>query len=327
MSASIAHRFAPAQSIVVVLVAAVAFASAFAVAQAAPSAAPSQVPAWQTAAGGKMEFEVASIRRSEPGTFLHPDIVLNNEETPVPPGGQFVADFPLQIFLEFAYKIMPTQEQEEAMLAHLPKWVSTDHFVIRAQFAGSPSKDQIRLMMQSLLAERFKLTAHFESKVHPALALVFDKAGMLGPRIRVHADGPACDAPLTIPTDRTSPSVPPGAFVPLCGLVQAIDGLNHTILVGARNITLDHLAGYLPDFEDIGRPIVDQTGLGGTFDFSLSWVHEHAGGSPTDLADFSDTQGPSFLEALKDQLGLKLKPTRAPVQTLVIDHIERLSPN
>ncbi len=326
MPASIAFRFAPAQS-VLALVATVAFAPAPALAQASPSSAPSQVPAWQVAAGGHMSFEVGSIRRSEPGTFLHPNIVLNNEETPVPPGGQFVADFPLQIFIEFAYKIMPTHEQEETMLAHLPKWVATDHFVIRAQFAGSPSKDQIRLMMQSLLAERFRLAAHFESKELPVLALVFDKAGKLGPRIRLHADGPACDAPLTIPTDRASPSVPPGAFVPLCSLVQAIDGPNHTILVGARNITLDHLASYLQDFEDLGRPVVNQTGLSGTFDFSLSWIHEHGSGSPTDVADLSDAQGPSFVEALKDQLGLKLKPTRAPVQTLVIDHVEQPSPN
>ena len=221
---------------------------------------------------------------------------------------------------------MPTHEQEEAMLARLPRWVATDHFVIRAQFSGRPSKDQIRLMMQSLLAERFKLATHFESKEVPALALVLDKAGKLGPRIRLHSEGPPCGAPLTIPTDRASSSVPPGAFLPSCGRVQAIDGPKHTILLGARNITLDHLAGYLPDFEDLGRTVVDQTGLSGTFDFSLSWVHEQAG-SPAGVADPSDSQGPSFFEALKDQLGLKLKPTRADVQTLVIDHVEPPSPN
>lgn len=274
-----------------------------------------------------MSFEVAAIHPAAPGTFMTPNMVLNNEDTPVPPGGLFLADFPLQVFVEFAYKIMPTHEQEEAMLARLPKWVATDHFVIRAQFAGRPSKDQIRLMMQSLLAERFSLATHFESKEVPALALVFDKPGKLGSRIRPHAEGPACDAPLTIPADRASQLVPPGAFVPSCGLVQAIDGPNHTILVGARDITLDHLAGYLPDFEDMGRTIVDRTALSGTFDLSLSWAHEHAGAAAIGAADMSDTSGPSFLAALKDQLGLKLKPAHAVVQTLVIDHVEKPSPN
>jgi bla regulator protein blaR1 len=273
-----------------------------------------------------MEFEVASIHLSEPGTFVHPNMVLNNEDTPVPAGGHFIADFPLQIFIEFAYKIMPTHEQEEAMLAHLPRWLATDHFVIRAQFAGNPTKDQIRLMMQSLLADRFRLAVHFESKEVPVFALVLVRPGKLGSRIRPHNDGSPCDTPLTVPADRTSASIPPGEFVPLCGVVQAIDGPTHTVLVGGRNISLDHIAGYLSDFEGQGRPILNQTDLIGTFDFSLNWLPERIRLLPAASAP-ADAQGPSFLEALNEQLGLTLKPTRAIVQTLVIDHVEQPSPN
>jgi bla regulator protein blaR1 len=286
----------------------------------------SQPPAWQTAAGEHMEFEVASIHRSEAGTFLRPNIVLNNEDTPVPSGGEFVANFPLQIFIEFAYKIMPTHEQEEAMLAHLPKWVATDHFVIRARFAGNPTKDQIRLMMQSLLADRFRLAVHFENKEVPVLALVFERPGKLGPRIRPHSEGPPCDKEIAVPADRASSSVPPGEFLPFCGRVQAIDGPNHTVIIGARAIALDHIAGYLSDFESQGRPIVDQTGLNGTFDMTLNWLPERIRLLPAASAP-ADAQGPSFLEALKEQLGLTLKPTRAVVQTLLIDHVEQPSPN
>ena len=65
------------------------------------------------------------------------------------PVRRFSADFPLEIYIEFAYKIMPTREQEDAMTAPLPKWVSTDHFVIQAEAEGYPTKDQVRLMMQS----------------------------------------------------------------------------------------------------------------------------------------------------------------------------------
>ena len=191
-------------------------------------------PEWQRVAGGKMAFEVASLRLGEPGTFLRPNMALNNEDTPVPPGGRLFADFPIQIYIEFAYKIMPTHEQEEAMLVHLPKWVSTDRFVIQAQAEGNPTKDQIRLMMQSLLADRFKLAVHFETREVPVLAMVPDRPPILGPRLRHHEDGPACGTKLAIPADRTSSSVIPGGFIPSCGLVQAIDGPDHSVwLAGA----------------------------------------------------------------------------------------------
>ena len=254
-------------------------------------------------------------------------MVLNNEDTPVPPGGLFVADFPLQIYIEFAWKIMPTHEQEEAMLAHLPRWVATDHFVIRAQFSGNPTKDQVRLMMQSLVADRFKLAVHFENRDVPVFALVLDRQGKLGPRIRPHEEGPPCSRALAIPADRASMSIPPGGFLPRCGGVQAIDAPNRTLLLGARNITLENLAGYLPDFEDLGRPIVDQTGLSGTWDFSLNWLPERGGSSPAGPVQPADAEGAPFLEALREQLGLKLKPTKAAIQTLVIDHVEQPSPN
>lgn len=273
------------------------------------------------------EFDVASIRKSEPGTFLRPNMVLNNEDTPVPPGGHFIADFPLEIYIEFAYKIMPTREQEEAMLAHLPKWASTDHFVIQAEFSGHPNKDQVRLMMRSLLADRFKLVAHFESHEMPVLALVMDKAGRLGPKLRPHAQGPSCNASLTVPAERSSPSVPPGGFIAECGRVQMFNGPGDTKLLGGRNISIDHLAGYLPDFEDIGRPVIDQTDLQGTFDFSLSWSPEQNRTSLVDDGGLDNAQGPPLVEALKEQLGLKLKSARAPIQILIIDHVEPPTPN
>lgn len=274
-----------------------------------------------------MEFEVASIRRSEPGTFMRPNMVLNAEDTPVPAGGLFVANFSLLIFIEFAWNIMPTREQEGDLVAHLPRWVSSDHFVIRAQFSGNPTKDQIRLMMQSLLAERFGLTVHFESHQAPVFALVASKPGKLGQRIRPHAEGPACNAAVVIPADPASPTLPPGGFVAACGRVSAVDGPNHTVVLGARNITFDHLAGYLGDIANMDRPLVNETGLSGTYDFSMSWLPEHDSRSAAVNELPPDAQGPSFSEALNDDLGLKMKPTRAVIQTLVIDHVEQPTPN
>jgi bla regulator protein blaR1 len=288
-----------------------------------------QPPAWPTAAGGKMEFEVASIRPAEPCNTRCTNVIFLDEES-VPPGGDYEADFPLPVYIEFAYNIMLMPEQRQAMLAHLPNWVGTQSFKIEAK---APTADatigQMRRMMQSLLADRFKLAVHFQTQVQPALALVLVKEGKTGPRLRPHAEELPCDAKWIAPADRTAPSVPPGGFMPACGAFAAISGPNHTFIFGARNVTLHLIAanlGTLPAVTEFGRPVVDQTGLAGTYDFSLNWLPDRSG-SASGAAAPLDIQGPTFDEALRDQLGLKLKPTRASVQTLVIDHVEPLSPN
>jgi bla regulator protein blaR1 len=97
--------------------------------------------------------------------------------------------------------------------------------------------------------------------------------------------------------------------------------------LGGRDISIDHLAGYLPDFEDLGRPMVDETNLKGTFDFSLNWSPEEDAASPAENDRLANADGPPFVEAIKEQLGLKLKPTKAPIQIPFIDHVEPLTPN
>src|SRR5260370_1020942 len=114
------------------------------------------VPPWQTAAGGKMAFGVASVRPSPP-TFSPPSFPLDPAHAYRPTGGRFKADFPLTVYIQFAYKYRFAPEQMQAMLAHLPKWVASDRFTIEARGPANATKDQMRLMMQSLLAERFKL--------------------------------------------------------------------------------------------------------------------------------------------------------------------------
>jgi bla regulator protein blaR1 len=287
-------------------------------------------PSWQVTAGRHMEFEVASIRLGEPGKFIPPTINLSIEDTPVTPGGAFIADFPLPMYIEFAYKILLTREQEQSMVASLPKWVATQSFVIEAKAPmANVTKDQMRLMMQSLLADRFKLAMHFELQDKPVLALVLSKPDAPGPRPRPHAQGPSCDAKWSAPADRTSPSVPPGGFIPSCSVFQAVTAADHTIVFGARDVTLESIAanfGIIPPVARFERPVVDQTGLAGTYDFSLSWLPDRSA-SASGAAEALDAQGPTFEEALKDQLGLKLKPTRAEVQILVVDHVEQPSPN
>lgn len=293
-------------------------------ARAQTSAPPA--PAWQTAAGGHMEFEVATIKPGDPGKFIPPTFGLNIDDAPIPPGGRFIADFTLPVYIAFAYKLILTPEQRTALLAHLPDWVRTQEFVIEAQApVANPTKDQMRLMVQSLLADRFKLALHFETRDIPVLAIVLAKPNVLGPRLRPHAQGLACDAKWTPPADPNAPAVPPGGFLPKCGDVALDFDSDRVALLGGRNVPMEHIAQYLPAVYKFGRPIVDQTGLTGTFDFSLNWAPDSNSQFRWDGAD--ELGGPEFLDALKNQLGLKLIPTRAPVQTLVIDHIEQPSPN
>lgn len=311
-----------------ILALALLFQAAPAIAQSATNSATSKPPDWQTAAGGHVEFEVASIHLGEPGEFIRPTFALNIDDTTVPPGGYFKADFPLIVYIEFAYKVELTPEQRDAVLAHLPDWVHSQRFVIDAKTpTPNPTKDQIRLMMQSLLAERFKLAAHFDERDVPVYALVLAKPDTTGPRLRPHSQGLSCDAHWTAPPDPGSLTVAPGGFVPKCGNVNATYRPDHTVLLGARNIPIEHIPLYLTSLYKFGRPVIDQTGLNGTFDFSLNWTPDSNSTTLTQLDDDSELQGPPFVDSLKDQLGLKLKSTQAPVQFLVIDHVERPTPN
>ena len=293
-----------------------------------PLAKPDKMPAWQVAAGGHMEFEVASIKLSEIGKFRPPNIALNIDDEPIATGGRFFADFPLPVYVEFAYKLMLTREEREVMLAHLPKWVTSQPFVIEAKAPSADvTKDQMRLMMQSLLAERFKLSAHFETHELPAFALVTVKPGKTGRRLHPHSEGLACDAKWIAPADGSSSSVPPGGFMPHCGAVALLSGPNRTLILGSRDVTMNHLAQYLPTLIPFGRPIVDRTGLPGSFDFSLEFTPEQVIASNSAADVQPEPQGTTAFEALKEQLGLALKPIKAPMQALVIDHVEQPSPN
>lgn len=100
--------------------------------------------------------------------------------------------------------LMLVGSQRDAVHGHVPAWVTTDFFTIEAKApTANQTKDQMRLMIQSLLAHRFKLAVHFEIRDVPVLALVQVEPGKLGPRLRPHSEGPACDAKIP-PVDRNS---------------------------------------------------------------------------------------------------------------------------
>ena len=286
-------------------------------------------PDWQKAAGGKMSFEVASIRLSKPGTFTPPNFPLSSDDGKGPTGGVFTADFPLEVYIQFAYKVLLNADQRKALFANLPKWVTTDHFTIHARAAGNPTKDQMRLMMQSLLADRFKLAIHFENQQTPVLALKLVKPGKFGPKLIPHDQGPPCDPSTTLETLQAhEPTAGSHIFPPICDGYMAHPTPNHMIEMGSRNTTLALMAASFASTGSLDRPVIDRTNLSGRFDFTLAWTLEP--GSPMALpgaSPQSDEQTTTFLEALKEQLGMKLEPTIAPLNILVIDHIEPASEN
>lgn len=283
-----------------------------------PGARAQDAPAWQTAAGGTMSFEVASVKPSGDAKFVPPAFPLDAGDAYKQNGGRFSADFPLSVYISFAYKLNLTPDERQAMVAKLPKWVASERFTIQAKAATeNPTKDQMRLMMQTLLGERFGLKAHFETQEVPVFALTLVKSGKMGPKLKPHSEGPACDA---------EPS--PGVVPPRCEVMMMVVRPNRMRMAGSRNTTIDLIAGALPTMTStIGRPVLDQTGLSGRFDFTLEWTPEAADSGPQPAADSTVPEGPSFIQAVREQLGLKLDATRGPVRVLVVDQVKRPTEN
>jgi uncharacterized protein (TIGR03435 family) len=295
-----------------------------------PSPTQMPMPQWQTAAGGKKEFSVASVKPDS--AAMSQDTVYSNfplgpGDYYTPNGGLFRAtDFPLFVYIAFAYKL--TSNDSKALLDQLPKWVTSDRYDIEARGDGNPTKDQMRLMMQSLLADRFKLAVHYEAKQLPVFALVLDKPGKTGPQLQIHPSDAQCT---TVPPGQPAPGSAPAAPDTIAGGLPAtcggIQGLQSSapgrFRLGARNVTLGLIANTMTGIGNLDRPVLDQTGLSGTFDFTIEFTPEVPAG-----ANFQpDESGPTFLEALKDQLGLKLDSKTGTVNVIVLDHIEEASPN
>ena len=287
-------------------------------------------------AQASLSFEVASIRRAEPGSFKAPNVPLNAGDQYASTGGRYSATTALTNFITFAYKLTLTRDQRQALAAHLPGWFSTESFTIEAHAPANlpdPTKDQMRQMMQSLLADRFNLKIHFETRQASLLALTVAKPGKLGPKL-IRNPGPACAAPGPPPTP---PAGGEGIFPTLpCDAYVMTAKNDHTrILTGARDTTMAMFAATLPNLMIPGqgsvlgsqeRPVVDRTGLDGRFDIMIEWAADLSSPFPPFGVE-PDAAGPTFIDALREELGLKLEPIKGPIQVLVIDHVEQPSDN
>ena len=275
-----------------------------------------------------MAFEVASVKPSK--VFKPPGFPLDYGDAKTP-GGRLSTSFPLLAYISFAYKLSPS-EMRAAALDQLPKSIGTDLFEIEARAAGNPTKDQMRLMMQALLADRFKLAVHFESREGPVLVLTLVKPGQTGPKLRPHAEGPACpdSFEMAAPFAPIPPRKAGDVFPSVCGYAQ-LQGTPDGMLVGSRNTTMGLIASDISSYGslagEVDKPVVDQTGLTGRFDFTLDLPPRFFNIFPNPDNPPPDPQGASFLKAVREQLGLRLVSSKGAIRTLVIDHVERPSEN
>jgi uncharacterized protein (TIGR03435 family) len=213
---------------------------------------------------------------------------------------------------------------QDYQLSGDPSWLASEHYDIQATAAGNTSVQQMEgPMLQVLLEERFKLTLHRETRQLPVYDLAVPKGGA---KLQTSKEG-SC-------TPYLEDSAPPPAAAPgqpnrnYCGLHLTVSGLNRAL--DGKGVTVAALAANLSRnyTSDLGRTVIERTGLTGTFDVHLTWsIDPLAGPAAPDTASPPDLAGPSLFTALQDQLGLRLESAKGPVEVLVIDHIEKPSEN
>jgi uncharacterized protein (TIGR03435 family) len=236
------------------------------------------------------------------------------------PGGRLTAtNVPLRQLIEIAYQIHPFQIEGD------PNWLAVAHFDIVAKAEGSlqppivGTPNPMQFILRALLADRFRLAVHDETKEMPIYALVRARRDdQLGPQL--HASTMDCTA-IGGPAARGGPPPqPPGPNEPVrCGLRADRGGLQ------ASSRPLSQLAQFLS--QTVQRLVVDRTDLMGNFDFDLRWTPDQMpqGGDAPGGAVLPpiDSNRPALFTALQEQLGLRLESTKGPVRLLVIDHVER----
>lgn len=182
-----------------------------------------------------------------------------------------------------------------------PDWLmnpgmDSPRFDIAARLPAATTTEEFQLMLRDMLATRFKLTVHRETRDRPIYNLT------------VARNGPKLRSPATPPDPDGFPILPPG---------EDVQVFNKT--GGARmhavGVSMETLATRLSRRANLGRPVRDTTGIPGSFDFVLSWQLQ--GSTESDSL-------PGIFEALPNQLGLRLVPSTGPVETLVIDHLEKI---
>ena len=236
------------------------------------------------------EFEAASIKPNASGSDSMGAIAQ--------PGGRFGArNVPLRFLLRATWNVKDFQ----IVFAGF-SWIDTDRYDINAKAPNGTANgfEPLRPMLQSLLADRFNLVVHRETKELPIWNLIAAKGGLklVAPK----------DASCVIP-DPKNPR--PREEMPFCDNIQTGRGL-----IEAWGVTIPRLLTALSDV--LGRMVVDKTGFKGIFDGRLEFTPDET---------IADPVTPSIFTALPEQLGLKVEPAKGPVDVLIVDRAERPTAN
>ena len=237
---------------------------------------------WSSPNGGEPEFEVATIKPSDPAKCCARNWGRD--------GRRFdTYNMNLKYVMQWAWNLQAKQ------IVGGPPWIDEQRYNIDGEIDGDgvPNDRQWKIAVQKLLIERFRLQFHHEKRVMPAFALVIAKGG---PRLK--------------PGDGNVKAHQHMGFGGAPGQTMYGYGVNASIgdFIGEmQRILMD-------------RPIIDGTGLTGVYDIQIKFTREDPGALGT--TDLPDTAAPNLLEALPQQLGLKLERTKAPVDVIVIDHAE-----
>lgn len=247
-------------------------------------------------------FDVVSIKRA---TDIRTQRSIGDQ-----PGGRFVLSG-----MAIAPVIRTAYPADISELINAPDWISNETYDLTAQAGREVPRQEMEGMLRAMLADRFKLTVHYEMQERPVYALMVARAdGRLGQDIRKSdLDCDAIQAAWRAGSKEPAPPTSNGA--PACGMsMRGTQGME--VLLGARPLSL--LASSLGTTP--GRVVVDKTGLKGNYDIRLNYMPQPRADAPPDAP-------PNIFTALQEQLGLKLEPDRAPLKILVIDHIERPTDN
>ncbi len=267
-----------------------------------------------TTASPTPSFEVASIKPYKPispGTVIVWPRIL--------PGRFVYTGVTAKRLVAFAYQVRETQ------VLGGPSWIDMDRYDIDAKEDEADATalqklprfqqgEQVGLRMQALLAERFKLMVHHETKELPVYALVVAKNGP-----KFHESKPNAASPdgRIRPTGHAQPGSSTGGEP---------EGDTNIFATGtSMALFAKHLSA------DVGRTVLDETGLKGEYDLRLVYSPDQTQPAIFDGTTEGDappeSRGPSIFTALREQLGLKLESTKGPVDVIMIDHIERPSAN
>jgi uncharacterized protein (TIGR03435 family) len=288
----------------------------------------SMAPPLPVATGNTPEFEVASVRQNKSNGDASINVDPTFSDGPVPAGGLYLArNIKLIQFIAFAYRL--TTIQLRSLESAVP-WTTEERFDIDARAEGNPTKVQYRLMMQALLADRFQLKVHYETRQTPIYALVLAKPGKIGPRLRLHQpDDPVCTVAQAVPPSGSGWS-PTGAdaegFPLACGMTIMKRSVAGRMMAGGRDVPMSRFAAIITGVGQVDRPMVDQTGLNGNVDYTLEWKQVAANMGIGSTSE-PDDSAPTFEEALRQQLGIKMASQEGPVEFFFVDHIEQPSPN